>query len=252
MTACGENRLPAAGTHAARSNPCATGAHYRGRRTGGSPQGALTLRPHPGSRPGSAQRKQHGEGQAINTVNEVWNPVVGYEGLYEVSNLGRVRGLQRGKILKQKKDKHGYVVVILSKKGKKKDKRVHRLILEAFVGPLPDGMVTRHLDGDPLNNNISNLQYGSSSENNLDTVRHGRHHWANRTHCPQGHKLTPENLTEHSKKLRRRTCLACARMRGYLQHHPELRDSFQQVSDRYYQAIIKEGVQVAQAAVPAS
>ena len=47
VTACGENRLPAAGTHAARSNPCATGAHYRGRRTGSSPQGALTLRLHP-------------------------------------------------------------------------------------------------------------------------------------------------------------------------------------------------------------
>ena len=227
-------------------------AHITGGEDGRQPTRSADTKTAPGSRPGSAQRKQHGEGQAINTVNEVWNPVVGYEGLYEVSNLGRVRGLQRGKILKQKKDRHGYVVVILSKKGKKKDKRVHRLVLEAFVGPLPDGMVTRHLDGDPLNNNISNLQYGSSSENNLDTVRHGRHHWANRTHCPQGHKLTPENLTEHSKKLRRRTCLACARTRGYLQYHPELRDSFQQVSDRYYQAIIKEGVQVAQAAVPAS
>ena len=135
------------------------------------------------------------------------------------------------------------MIVVLSKKGRKKEERVHRLVLEAFVGPLPDGMVTRHLDGNPLNNHISNLQYGSQSENGLDTVRHGRHHWANRARCPQGHELTYENRTDWGKRRGNRICLACARARAYIQRHPELHNSLQQVSDRYHQAIIKEGAQ---------
>lgn len=51
---------------------------------------------------------------------------------------------------------------------------LHRLILEAFVGPVPAGLQTRHLDGDSLNNALANLCYGTARENKADTVRHGR------------------------------------------------------------------------------
>jgi hypothetical protein len=55
-----------------------------------------------------------------------------------------------------------------------KCKLVHRLVLEAFVGPCPDGYITRHLDGDPSNNRVTNLAWGTSKENAADTKRHGR------------------------------------------------------------------------------
>ena len=208
---------------------------------GDSPQGALTLRPHPGSRPGSAQRKQHGEGQAINTVNEVWNPVVGYEGLYEVSNLGRVRGLQRGKILKQRTDKDGYMRVTLFKEGKRKDKRAHRVVIQAFVGEHPEGMETRHLDGDRTNNNINNLQWGTSSENTMDTVKHGRHNHASKERCKYGHAKIPENTTAYGREEGKRICLACSRARAYRHDNPGLNATHQEVSDRYYRAITRGG-----------
>ena len=100
---------------------------------------------------------------------------------------------QHGKQLKLHKDAGGYLRVGLCKNGKKKTFRVHNLVLEAFVGPKPEGMETRHLDGNRKNNHISNLKYGTPSENTQDTVKHGMHPQASKTHCPKGHKYTPEN-----------------------------------------------------------
>ena len=59
--------------------------------------------------------------------------------------------------------------------GPKKKRRAHQLILEAFVGPRPHGYETRHLDGNPLNNQLTNLKYGTQSENQHDSIRHGTH-----------------------------------------------------------------------------
>lgn len=62
------------------------------------------------------------------------------------------------------------------RKNKKGYKRfIHRLILEAFVGKCPAGLQCRHLDGNPVNNNLENLKWGTRSENQMDRVRHGRH-----------------------------------------------------------------------------
>lgn len=100
---------------------------------------------------------------------EVWRPVVGYP-RYEVSSAGRVRTTPR--ILKGT-NREGYLVVgITGHRGS--GKYVHRLVLEAFEGEAPPLHVGRHLNGDSLDNRKSNLKWGTPSENNADTLRHGR------------------------------------------------------------------------------
>lgn len=70
---------------------------------------------------------------------------------------------------------------------------IHTLVLEAFVGPRPEGAVCCHIDGDPTNNHVTNLRWGSYSDNNHDLVRHGTHFQASKTHCSKGHEYTSEN-----------------------------------------------------------
>lgn len=187
-------------------------------------------------------------------MTETWKPAVGWEEHYEVSDHGRVRSVDRtihykdgrtylykGKSMKAWKDRRGYFVVTLHSGGKKKNKFIHRLVAEAFIGPCPDGMECLHGDGNKTNNHADNLRWGTSSENNLDTVRHGRHVNARKTHCPADHELTPENTSNWAKRAGVRKCLACERANSYVQRHPELRSSFQEIADRYHQAIIKGG-----------
>ena len=97
--------------------------------------------------------------------------MVNYEGLYDVSNMGRVR--RNGRIRKQNYYSI-YPGIDLCKNGKTTQYRVHRLVLEAYVGKRPDGMVCRHLDGDKRNNRIDNLTWGTQKENARDMVEHGR------------------------------------------------------------------------------
>src|SRR5699024_4528685 len=176
------------------------------------------------------------------SIDETWKPVVGYEGLYEVSNTGKVWSIRRGRVLRPRKKSDGHLRVGLWKAGKGKEKYVHRLVLEVFVAPCPEGMECLHIDGNPENNRVDNLRWGTRGENMLDRVRHGRHHNANKTHCPRGHELTPENIPEYWKGEGHRNCLACSRARGYIQRHPELRSQLQSVADQYYSQIVKEGV----------
>jgi DNA-binding transcriptional regulator YhcF (GntR family) len=107
---------------------------------------------------------------------ERWLPVVGYEGYYEVSDWGRVRSLHpqgrpRGKFLRPSAGT--YLVVNLSKDHVRESWPVHRLVGEAFLGPLPPGMMTRHGPGGPYDNRLVNLSYGSAAENADDQVRDG-------------------------------------------------------------------------------
>src|SRR3972149_1183846 len=96
--------------------------------------------------------------------SEEWRPVVGWEGWYEVSNLGRVRrikeaaGTRRGHILRWAVGgKPPYPRVFLCREGKVLTKRVHRLVAEAFLGPCPEGQEVNHKDGDKANPRASNL-----------------------------------------------------------------------------------------------
>lgn len=143
----------------------------------------------------------------IDPAIERWLPVVGYEGYYEVSDRGRVRSLPRltrkgnlqdGRILRPSGRKSGYRRVDLWVNGVGRTHLVHGLMMEAFAGPRPEGMEIRHLDGNPGNNYWpGNLAYGTRSENQQDTVRHGRHRNASKTHCDSGHEFIPENTYDN-------------------------------------------------------
>ena len=121
-----------------------------------------------------------------NIETEEWRDIEGYEGLYEVSSLGRVRGCDRyvsngrgsvllckGKVLKLKKDKLGYHRIILSKDNKQTTFQVHRLVAKAFqdvCGKLRSGLEVDHLDTDPSNNRATNLRWCTCSENHLNPL----------------------------------------------------------------------------------
>lgn len=93
---------------------------------------------------------------------EIWKPVLGFEGKYEVSNLGNVKSLIRNKLLKPGLNPH-YLSVILGKDLKRK--YVHRVVWEAFNGPIPEGLQINHKDENKLNNSLSNLSLVTPSEN---------------------------------------------------------------------------------------
>jgi HNH endonuclease/NUMOD4 motif len=112
--------------------------------------------------------------------DETWRPVPGFEGLYEVSNFGRVRSLGRPsrngirsfspRMLRPGPSNYGHLSVVL---GRRNTRMVHQLVLQAFVGSRPLGMEVRHLDGDPTNNRLENLCWGTRTENIHDAMRHG-------------------------------------------------------------------------------
>lgn len=118
---------------------------------------------------------------------EEWRAIPGYEGLYEVSDQGRVRSLDRicrgpvgtterhnGRVLKGYRLSRGhYHAVDLSKDSQKTHRTVHSLVAEAFVGPRPPGMDVMHLDGDRGNNRVENLRYGTRTENLHQTYEYG-------------------------------------------------------------------------------
>lgn len=127
---------------------------------------------------------------------EEWKPVINFEKLYEISNFGRIKSLDRdiyrrtprdplvfftktyyGKLLtpsveKNKENKPLRCFVSLSKNNKVYHKRIHRLVLESFVGPCPEGMEGCHNDGNALNNNIENLRWDTGKENQKDRINH--------------------------------------------------------------------------------
>ena len=99
---------------------------------------------------------------------EIWKPVVGYEGLYEVSNLGRVKSLKYGKerILRPATDSNGYHQVNLCKDGKVKMYLVHRLVAQAFI-PNPHNLpIINHKDERVDNNRVENLEWCTAEYNN--------------------------------------------------------------------------------------
>lgn len=123
---------------------------------------------------------------------ERWLPVVGFEGLYEVSDLGRVRSLTRivetsigpriyqGRILQQYigPGTHGYPQASLSKDGRTRPQKVYKLVLEAFVGPCPRRQEARHGPAGKAESALWNLCYGTRTENNWDRARDGIVHMA--------------------------------------------------------------------------
>lgn len=184
-------------------------------------------------------------------TDEEWRPVLGFEGLYEVCRDGRVKSLARKvphrrskfltlreRILTQSISATGYKVVMLSKEGRGVPHKVHRILLEAFVGPCPEGMRGLHWDDNPLNNDLSNLRWGTASENARDAVRNGTHWLTAKKACPRNHLLEGSNLQESAARDGRRDCKACARERARAHYHK--RDFDPELADLEYTAIKEE------------
>lgn len=161
-------------------------------------------------------------------TGEKWVQVVGYEGLYSVSSLGRVRSEERTltksngrkhhvreRILKQSLcgPERNYAFVVLSDSGMQTPHKVHRLVLLGFRGSAPEGTEGCHNDGDSLNNQLGNLRWGTRSSNIRDQVAQGTHysHGRTRTHCPQGH---PYDETNTGRSPGVRWCRACKRQKN--------------------------------------
>lgn len=114
---------------------------------------------------------------------EEWKNIIGYEGLYEVSNKGNVRNVRRNKLLKLSKNRYGYIQVYLYKNGIRTGLKVHRLVAQAFIEN-PDNLPeVNHKNEDKIDNRVENLEfcdhkynvnYGHRTENAINTrVKNG-------------------------------------------------------------------------------
>jgi hypothetical protein len=127
--------------------------------------------------------------------DERWQPVTGYEGLYSASSEGRIRReagsrrCRRTRVLTPDHDSNGYPSLRLCRDGRTVHYLVHRLVLEAFVGPRPEGMECLHRNGIKTDNRLANLCWGSHAENGADAVRLGE---MARGNCNGMAKLTVE------------------------------------------------------------
>lgn len=148
-------------------------------------------------------------------MEETWKDAPGWESRYQVSNLGRVRskdsvrGGQRGRIMKPTVSSRGHYKVRLTDGPRREQGQVHRMVCQAFYGAPPkDKPLALHRNGNALDNRVENLYWGDAFDNMRDAVRHGVHLNARKTHCPQGHEYTEENLVKSAKS---RTCKTCSR-----------------------------------------
>lgn len=117
-------------------------------------------------------------------MQEIWKDIPNYEGLYQASNFGRIKSIQyfnhtnnkiypRDKILKPILNEKGYCRVDLSKSGKSKRHRVHRLVAKTFL-PNPYNLLeVNHIDGNKQNNNVNNLEWCSRSYNMKEAYKLG-------------------------------------------------------------------------------
>ena len=136
-------------------------------------------------------------------MTEQWRDIPGFEGAYQVSDLGRVRSLDRrvrhsegrhmyflrGRILHPSLTPKGYFQVNL---GRAKKMKVHAPVMLTFIGPYPKGLEIRHLNGIPGDNRLVNLEYGTRSRNALDVKWHG-----GRTNT----RLTPQDVLDIKRRL---------------------------------------------------
>lgn len=185
-------------------------------------------------------------------VDEQWVSIPNYEGLYEVSTLGNIRSVDhetiatngvtrryKGKSLNPFKFKTGHLQVKLSKNGKQETRWVHQLVMLAFIGPMEDGKVVRHLNDVPHDNRLENLAYGTQAENMQDMIRNNGSAHRKLTHCPHGHLLQDPNLAASFKKRGYRACLSCARARSRIYRHPDWKPRFKQLADEYYKTLME-------------
>lgn len=157
---------------------------------------------------------------------EEWRDVPGYEGIYSISSLGRVKSLERKvwnglcfrlqkKLIMKPGKSGGYLSVNLRKELVVKTRKIHSLVALAFIGFRPPDANVCHNDGNLLNNSIENLRYDTQSSNILDSVLHKTHHESRKTHCNSGHLLDGDAVKKQTSPSGRawRTCRICRKLR---------------------------------------
>jgi hypothetical protein len=113
----------------------------------------------------------------LGSGEEIWKDVVGYEGIYGVSDYERVRRTATGRMLKQRLDLRGCPRVNLYLRGKRTTRRVSTLVADAFLpAKCSTDEIVRHLNGNPADNRVCNLARGTQKENMADAIRHGTFH----------------------------------------------------------------------------
>lgn len=103
---------------------------------------------------------------------EIWKDIEGYEGIYQISNIGRVRN-KNGLILRQRASKDGYVRILLYNKQKYKAKYVHILVAKAFILNPDNKPEVNHIDANKSNNSFDNLEWVTRQENHFHAVENG-------------------------------------------------------------------------------
>lgn len=158
-------------------------------------------------------------------MTENWRPIEGYEHEYEVSDMGRVRTLAhvvlrsngipqtiKARARKIVMSNRNRAVVCLCVDDVREMKQVHELVLTAFVGAKPEGLIYGcHRDDDPMNNSVINLYWGTPSQNTADCIANGNHNMASKTSCVRGHAFTESNtkVTTRTDGRVKRECREC-------------------------------------------
>lgn len=175
---------------------------------------------------------------------EVWKPVAGLENSYEVSDYGRVRSLDRkdgigrsirGVILRQQphpKTGHMQVALCRGSRANATTAKVHQLVLAAFVGPRPGNLMGCHNDGNPANNHVDNLRWGTAQSNSADRYIHGT---AFQEACARGHELRDPNQYMNDAS---RRCKACDRASRKARRAGN--EATQDLADAEYQRLLQE------------
>lgn len=135
----------------------------------------------------------------LNFNEEIWRDVVGYEGMYLISNHGRVQSLKRkgrleSRILRGDPDASGYLQLYLYRKQQRERVKIHKLVARAFIGERPERHVINHINGIKTDNRPENLEYCTSKENIQHAWKIGLMKSGLR-----GHKLTTEQIIEIRK-----------------------------------------------------
>jgi hypothetical protein len=133
---------------------------------------------------------------------------------YGIGPDGRMRH-RKGRVLKPGTIRTGHKTVTLSALGVHTDHTIHALVKHTFDGPVPfEGAIVCHDNGDPADNRLSNLYWGTTYTNSMDTHRHGTNHQLNKDECPLGHRYVEANVLHKTNQTKNgirssRECRAC-------------------------------------------
>lgn len=191
-------------------------------------------------------------GQAGQTATEIWRNLPDYIGTYQVSDQGRVRSLTRtvtdkngrsmtlrGKVITPAlAGKSGYYQFAASENGLQRRITVQAAVLAAFVGPPPEGAIVLHLNGNPRDNRLVNLRYGTRAEVSQMSRLRGTMKGLSTTQCPRGHALAEPNLVTSQLARGYRQCKACHRAQSKLKVRGLGPEHLQAVADECYARIL--------------